>query len=165
MINIEKLDFVYDRTKEDVDRVKYLNEQYLKGIITEKEKQEWNAGISGKSGLKGALNLSDINRNENNCKVISELLAVTVDIKKWDHDDIPRVMDYTRICDNVRKIRLSFIAHSDTPEVPEQPLNTYQKWNDIERILHDVYYSYVRLKNSSYYCGIEMYAGEGIGDL
>ncbi|MCM1327265.1 MAG: hypothetical protein NC094_12115 [Bacteroidales bacterium] len=157
--------FVYDRTRSDVERVKYLNQAYLDGTITEEEKQEWNTGINGKLGLKGAFNLSDIKRNENNCKVLGELLAVAVDIKEWQYGDIPRVSDYVRIRDNVRKIRSAFIVHADTPEVPEHPLNTYQKWNDIEKILHDVYYIYVALKNSYYYCGDNMYAGEGIGVL
>lgn len=157
--------FVYDRTQADVDRVKYLNEQYLKRTITEDEKQEWNTGINGKFGLKGAFNLSDIKRNENNCKIIGELVSAPVIIKEWNYGDIPRVSDYSRIRENVQKIRSSFITYFDTPDVPAHPLNTYQKWNDIERILHDVYYIYVRLKNSYYYCGTEMYAGEGIGDM
>lgn len=157
--------FVYDRTQEDVDRVKYLNERYLKREITEEERQEWNTGINGKLGLKGAFNLSDIKRNENNCKIIGELVAAPVNVKEWKYGDIPRVIDYTRIRDNVQRIRNSWIILSDTPEVPGQPLNTYQKWNDIERILHDVYYTYVRIKNSYYYCDAELYAGEGIGDI
>lgn len=157
--------FVYDRTQADVDRVKYLNEKYLKGEITDEEVEEWNTGINGKTGQKGALNLSDIKRNENNCKIIGGLVAATVNVKEWEYGDIPRASDYARICSNVQKIRSAFITYSDTPEVPKQPLNTYQKWNDIEKILHDVYYIYLRLKNSYYYCGTEMYAGEGIGDL
>ena len=157
--------FVYDRTQEDVDRVKELNRKYLDGTITEEEKQEWNTGINGKVGLKGALNLSDIKRIENNVKVIGALVAAAVSVREWDYGDIPRVSDYTRRCGNVQKIRSTFIVHADTPQVPKQPLNTYQKWNDIEKILHDVYYIYVRLKNSYYYCGTEMCAGEGIGDL
>lgn len=157
--------FVYDRTQADVDRVKYLNGQYLKGTITEEEKQEWGTGINGKVGLKGAFNLSDIRRNENNCRVIGALVAAAVEVKEWEYGDIPRASDYRRISQNVRKVKEAFFTYSDTPEVPEQPLNTYQKWNDIEKILHDVYYLYVRLKNSYYYCGNDMYAGEGIGEL
>lgn len=157
--------FVYDRTQEDVDRVKELNGKYLAGTVTEEEKQEWGIGINGKLGLKGAFNLADIRRNENNCKIIGELVAATVIAKEWGYGDIPRISDYARIRENVRRIREAFLVHSGTPEVPDQPLNTYQKWNDIEKILHDVYYIYVRLKNSYYYCGNEMYAGEGIGDM
>lgn len=157
--------FVYDRTQADVDRVKYLNERYLNGTITEEEKREWNTGINGKVGLKGAFNLSDIKRIENNVRIIGKLVSATVDVKEWEYGDIPRVSDYARIRDNVQKVKNAFIAYRDTPGIPDQPLNTYQKWNDIEQILHDVYYIYVRLKNSYYYCDTEMYAGEGIGDL
>ncbi len=157
--------FVYDRTQADVDRVKELNKKYLDGTITDEEKQEWNTGINGKLGLKGAFNLSDIQRIENNTQIIGGLVAASVNVKTWAYGDIPRVSDYRRIRQNVQKIKEAFLTHSDTPEVPGQPLNTYQKWNDIEKILHDVYYIYVRLKNSYYYCDTEMYAGEGIGDL
>lgn len=158
--------FVYDRTQEDVDRVKYLNERYLKREITDKEMEEWRTGINGKLGLKGALNLSDIKRNENNCDIIGKFIQAEVNIKEWDYGDIPREGDYERILSNVGAIRsTAFVVHEDTPEVPSHPLNTYQKWNDIEKILHDVYYIYVMLKNSYYYCGTEMHAGEGTGDI
>lgn len=157
--------FVYDRTQADVDRVKELNRKYLDGTITDEEKQEWGTGINGKLGLKGAFNLSDIQRIENNTQIIGKIVAAPVNVKTWEYGDIPRVSDYRRIRQNVQKIKEAFLTHADTPEVPGQPLNTYQKWNDIEKILHDVYYIYVRLKNSYYYCGTEMYAGEGIGDL
>lgn len=157
--------FVYDRTQEDVDRVKYLNEKYLAGDITKEEKEEWDTGINEKLGLKGAFNLSDIRRNENNCKIIGDILNVSVEIKNWSYGDIPRENDYARIRENVRKIRDAFMVYTGTPEIPAQPLNTYQKWNDIERILHDVYYIYVAQKNSYYYCGEELFAGEGIGDI
>lgn len=157
--------FVYDRTQEDVERVRYLNKKYINRTITDEEKQEWNTGINGKLGLKGAFNLSDIKRNENNCRIIGGLVEADVDVKEWEYGDIPRVSDYLRIRDNVQRIRDAYLTYSDTPPTPIQPLNTYQKWNDIEKILHDVYYIYTAIQNSYYYCGTEMYAGEGIGDI
>ncbi len=164
-MEITDLSFVYDRTQADVDRVKELNTKYLDGTITEDERREWNIGINGSHGLKGAFNLADIKRIEGNAQIIGALVAVTVNIKEWGYGDIPRVSDYARIRENVRKIQDALMVLSDTPEIPDQPFNTYQKWNDIERILHDVYCIYVRYKNSYYYCSTEMYAGEGIGDL
>lgn len=158
------MEFVYDRTQADVDRVKYLNDRYISGDITEEERQEWNTGINGIAGLKGAFNLADIQRIEENCRTISEILSADVDTKEWEYGDIPRASDYLRIRDNVQRIRDTYPAISSIPQVPEQPLNTYHKWNDIEKILHDVYSIYVRIQNSFYYCG-EMYAGEGIGEL
>ena len=164
-MDMEDLNFVYDRTQADVDRLKELNSRYLARTITDREIREWSTGINGKAGLKGALNLSDVNRVEENTSAIARCLATIVSTKEWEYGDIPRVSDYQRIRNNVQKIKDSFMALSDTPDVPDQPLNTYQKWNDIERILHDVYYIYVRLQNSYHYCGTEVYAGEGIGDL
>lgn len=164
-MEITDLDFVYDRTQADVDRVKELNRKYLDGTITEDERREWDTGINGKFGLKGAFNLSDIQRIEGNVQVIGGLVAAIVDVRGWEYGDIPRVSDYVRIRENVQRIKDALMVLSDTPELPGQPLNTYQKWNDIERILHDVYGIYVRLKNSYYYCGDGMYAGEGIGIL
>jgi len=164
-MNIEELHFVFDRTQEDVDRVKELNKKYLNGTITEEEKKEWNTGFNGKEGLRGAFNLSDIFRIEYNIGKIGEYLAVIVSTRQWEYGDIPRSRDYSRIRENVQKIREALMIYSDTPQVPEQPLNIYRKWNDIEQILHDVYNIYVRLKNSYYYCGTDLCAGEGIGVL
>lgn len=164
MISVKELKFIYDRTQKDVDKVIELNKKYLSGAITYDEIRKWNTGINGEAGLKGAFNLSDINRNEHNCQIIGGVLATTISVKEWEYGDIPKISDYSRIRENVQKIRSAFITYSDTPEVPEQPLNTYQKWNDIERILHDVYYIYTRFQESRYYCG-EIYAGEGIGDI
>lgn len=164
-MDIEELYFVYDRTQADVDRVKELNVKCLDGTITEEEEKEWNTGINGKEGLRGAFNLSDIQRIEYNIDKLGTYLATIVSVKEWDYGDIPRASDYARIRENVQKTKEVLVGYSDTPEVPIQPLNTYQKWNDIERILHDIYNIYVMLKNSYYYCGTEIYAGEGIGDI
>ena len=157
------MEFVYDRTQADVDRVKYLNERYVNGTITDEERQEWNTGINGSIGLKGVFNLFDINRIENNCQAIGEILLADVDTKEWEYGDIPRVSDYLRIRENVQKIKEAFPS-SSAPETPAQPLNTFQKWNDIERILFETYSAYERFLNSFFYCG-EIYAGEGIGDI
>ena len=151
------MEFIFDRTQADIDRVKELNEKYRTGKITEEERSEWAAG------LKGALNAADLNRIEGNTEIIAEYLATVVSVKTWKPSDIPRVSDYKRIRDNVQKVRDAWAVKSDTPPTPEQPLNTYQKWNDIERILHDVDFVYTRTMESRYYCGDEFYAGEGVG--
>lgn len=158
MKSIENLTFIYDRTQENVDRIKELTEKYLNGTITDEEKSEWN------DNSKGAFNLSDINRIESNISSIASFLIVFVDTKQWEYENIPRVSDYERIRNNVQSIKDAWVL-SNIPEIPEQPLNTYQKWNDIEKILHDVYQNYKRYINSFYYSGTEIYAGEGIGDL
>lgn len=164
-MNVGELEFVYDRTQEDVNRVIELNKKYLNGTITQDEIREWNNGLNGRPGLKGAFNLSDINRIEGNIDIISKVFIIFVNTKKWELGDTPRVSDYQRIRENTEKIHSLSFVRSDTPEVPDSPLNTYQKWNDIEKILYDAYDIYIRLRNSYYYCDTEIYSGEGIGDL
>ena len=113
---------------------------------------------------KGVLNAEDINRIENNTGDIADKIAVPVTVKSWSVGGLPRVSDYKRIRDNVERIRQGYGIRSDTPATPEQPLNTYQKWNDIERILFDVNDLYDRTENARAYCG-EIFAGEGVGIL
>ena len=113
---------------------------------------------------KGVLNADDINRIENNTETIADKIAVPVTVKSWPVGGLPRVSDYKRIRDNVERIRQGYGIRSDTPATPEQPLNTYQKWNDIERILFDVNDLYDRTENARAYCG-EIFAGEGVGIL
>lgn len=150
---------VYDRTQKDVERVVELNYKYLEQTITDAEKAEWAAG------MKGALNISDINRIEENTALLAAFFAVTVNTKKWTTGDIPRESDYQRIRDNVQAVRRSWNVLGGTPATPTQPLNTYQKWNDIEQILNDLLATYNRTMNAYYYIGDELYAGEGIGIL
>lgn len=127
--------FVYDRTQEDADNKR----------------------------PKACLNAKDLERTESNTELIADYIGVPVRIRKdWKAGDLPRRSDYLRIRDNVEKIRSGYAIRADTPETPEQPLNTYQKWNDIEHILHDVSWIYMNNKNNIEYCG-ELSAGEEIG--
>lgn len=152
--------FIYNRTQEDVDRVKYLNNKYLTGTITEEEKQEWSRD------LIGALNVSDLERVEWNSDVIASFFNKTIVTKRWKMGDIPRESDYKRIRDNVQEIRNMFPVSFETlPPVPEQSLNTFQKWNGLEKILYNIYTIYQATLKNQYYCDTEMYAGEGVGDL
>lgn len=174
----EGLIFIYDRTQADVDRVKYLNNRYLQGTITDAEREEWNRNVVCKYGLAyelgligtergliGALNLADIQRIEWNMKVIADMLDVSIVTKEWDYNSIPRVSDYRRIRENTNKLQKAWFILTQAPEVPTQPLNTYQKWNDIEKILHAIYKAYKAYLRSWYYCDMELYAGEGVGDI
>ncbi|MBE5846246.1 MAG: hypothetical protein E7300_01040 [Lachnospiraceae bacterium] len=130
------MDFVYDRTQADIDN----------------------------RTAKGFLNAVDLNRVENNIDVISGKLALPFTKKIWARTGLPRVADFTRIRNGVNAIREGYGHYSDTPATPSQPLNTYQKWNDVERILHDVNEVYDRSMGALNYCG-EVLAGEGIGTL
>lgn len=153
------MEFVFDRTQADVDRVEELNKKYLAGTITDEEKEEWM------SDLKGALNSSDLNRIESNMLALSEMFGSFIKSKNWIVGDIPRVNDYKRILENLNTIRESWPVLIETPDNPKQPLTTYGKWNDIEKILHDINQNYIRHIESFYYCGNDVFAGEGIGIL
>lgn len=113
---------------------------------------------------KGVLNAEDLNRIESNTETIAGKIAVPVTVKSWPVGGLPRVSDYMRILYNVERIRQGYGIRSDTPETPEQPLNDFQKWNDIERILFDVNDIYEKTESAKVYCG-EIFAGEGVGTL
>lgn len=132
--------FITDRTQEDVDLVKSLNKKWEDGSITNAEKTVWN------SNLKGALNRSDLERNEYNLYCLSELLDLGLttcynpNTGTYNIDEIPRTTYYTQLLNNVKVVYNSNRRYPTTPRPPEHPLSSYQKWNDIEQILHDVYY-------------------------
>lgn len=149
------MEWIYDRTQEDVEKAKEINRKYIEKTITEEEKINWSVG------MKGALNASDLNRIESNTAVIAQMVGTQVITKEWTSSDIPRESDYFRIRENIQHIRDAWYVVAGLPPTPTQPLNTYQKWNDIEKILHDLYYSYEKI--IGYFCGTEVYAGEGIG--
>ena len=147
-------DAVTDRTLKDVERVKELLEKGYK-YFTPEEKTEWSGD------LKGALNTSDLVRIQNNIQLLSDVFELDVIA-----DDIPELPDetfYDQMIVNVESIRNAYCIYEETPRTPEAPLNTYSKWNDIEKILLDVYQ--ILLSNFNYYCGNEIYAGDETGLL
>lgn len=144
--------FVYDRNILDISEAKELTEKIQTtgfSSLTENEKQKWQ------SGLKGTLNYTDLNRIEGNSLELAQMVGVSVDAPKtnWTMTDIPTQRDFKRIRDNVQKIRSSNYVYSDTPVTPELPLNRYEKINDIEKILFDVYDMYTRNMSAIYYVG------------
>lgn len=146
---------VTDRSQSDVKRVLELLEKGWKNL-TEDEQTEWN------SGLKGALNKSDLERIQNNIQLLSEVLELDLTVTVVVPDP-PTISFFDEIRENTESIRGAYMIHKTTPTVPEQPLNMIEKWNDIEKILEDVYG--ILLNNFNYYCGNEIYAGEETGLL
>lgn len=145
---------VTDRTQSDVERVLELLKKGWQSF-THEEKETWQ------KGLKGALNRADLERIQNNVQLLSDVLEL--DLVVEEIPEIPKVNFYNALAENVEAIRGAYCIHSDTPLTPQAPLNTYQKWNDIEKILMDVYE--ILLNNFSYYCGNEIYAGDTSGLL
>lgn len=148
--------FVYDRTQADVDEVSRMEKVGWEGM-TDDERTAW------KKGMKGALNLSDIKRIENDCYVLAQLLNVSIVTHRENLPRFPTASYFKSLLDNVSTLRALGYRYQTTPEVPEQPINTYQKVNDIERILSDIYYVYN--SNFVHYAGDGLYAGQDIGLL
>lgn len=153
--------FVYNRTMEDVEHVIELTRKYQEGTITDEEKRIWS------NGMKGAINASDLNRIESNISVVASILCAKIkdSRKDWTSYDIPYTEDYDRIINNTQIIRDALPYAPGVPTVPGRPLNTFEKWNDIERITHDMKELYIRIINSRYQCGDEIIAGEEVGML
>ena len=60
----------------------------------------------------------------------------------WSYIDIPSRLDFQRIVDNLKVLVNRGKALKTTPEIPELPLNSYQKINDLEKILYNLYWVY-----------------------
>ncbi len=148
--------FVYDRTQKDVDRVNSLHRKGWKSLSAD-ERKEWMSGT-----MKGALNRSDLKRIENNIHVIARMLGISVVTNRDNLPHIPDDVYFQRMLGNVEVLRRTGFIYQETPKVPGQPLNTYQKVNAVERILHDVYTVYTDNCIDKYYCGQELFA-DGAG--
>ena len=111
---------------------------------------------------KGYANVTDFNRLENNCGVLSDIFSLGLQIKTdWQRTDKPTESNQKRIVGNVVKIYGAF-AVPGNPTPPKYPLNTFQKWNAAETILLNVYNGYNRLMDSIIRAG-EAFSGDDIG--
>lgn len=144
--------FVYDRTREDVELAAALRRLGWQQM-TEEQRKIW------RGGLKGCLNFSDLKRIENAIYVIGQLLRVELQTNKDSLPEIPDTLYFRTLLKNVAKLREAGYLRRDTPELPGEPMNTWQKINDIEHILHDVYTVYNDNNSRYFYCG-EICSGE-----
>lgn len=112
---------------------------------------------------KGFCNVVDMQRLEDNCVILANVLGVTIDGRsEWAMEEFPDQSEFTRILGNINTLRGAYYTSSSTPSTPENPMNHYAKWNAAERILYDLYTLY--LANASAYIRAgEAFAGEQIG--
>ena len=115
------------------------------------------------AGLKGCINTSDLSRIENNIQILIDVLELDNTSHVGVVPEFPTANSYFDMKLNVAAIRAAYCVHSDTPAVPELPYNTWKKYNDIEKILADVYE--VISAQMNYYAGTEIYAGDTVGLL
>jgi len=149
--------FVCDRSQTDVDRVSELRNIGWQNM-SDAQRAEWL------NGLKGCLNRSDLKRIENDIYVIAQQFGLNIRTSRGNLPELPDTSYFERMLDNVRTLRNTGYIHTDTPEVPSQPINTYQKVNDIEHILRDIYEIHTANHTRYLYCG-EICAGDAIGLL
>lgn len=152
----EWIEPVVDRTKEDVEKASRLFVSGW-GAMNDSEKRVWI------SGLKGALNTSDLERISNNVQVLADKLHLELE-NVYEHVPVFLTEAYfLNLGENVKRIRDLKIAHDDTPYLPKAPYNTYEKINNIEKILKDAYD--ILSDNFNYFAGTEIYSGDTIGFL
>lgn len=146
---------VTDRKQADVDR---LYELFAKGNFDKLTSNEQHELVNNS---KGALNADDLRRIKNNIELLVEVLELDLTISAVPR--IPTQSYFAEIIDNVTAIRNCNYIYTKTPVVPEAPLNTFKKWNDIEKILADTYD--ILMSNFHYYAGEQLYAGDSIALL
>jgi len=147
---------VTDRTQDDVLRAKELNAKGWENM-TEAERTEWL------NGLKGAYNVSDLNRVGHNVACLAEVLAdlghiVSVSPKTdWTAEDIPTQAQMATYLNNVKALKDGFYGTIDLPETMDKL--TVEGANNIERLLCEIEQNIRNLIEAWFYCG-ELYCGE-----
>lgn len=111
---------------------------------------------------KGFCNTGDLNRVEENCAVLAQLLGVAIATKVWQRTDFPTVSEIGRISSNIAALRAAYYTRQSTPPTPQNPLNTWHKWNAAEAILHDLHSIYTANQEAVQRSG-ELILGETIG--
>lgn len=128
---------ITDRTILDIDKLQEYDEIGYKNLTTE-QKNEWL------SGMKGALNSSDLNRIESNQQYILNILSnqyILTFKTNWLMTDFVEDSDENRILMNLKTLMQPF-NFEEEPQVPEKPLNYFEKINQIESIILQMYDKY-----------------------
>lgn len=112
----------------------------------------------------GVLNASDLNRIDGNMQELAKNLGVTIaPAKNWTNSSIPVVSDYERIINSTKAVRSALKVPEPMPEVPTMPLNSFDKYNAIEKIQLMLYTQYRILQDAKIFAGEGYYSGDKIG--
>ena len=131
-------------------------------MITDRTQSDvTNLNIDSSTASKGAYNYTDLNRVEAKVKELNDLLvsynymsALTTKLN-WAITDKFNVNDSTRYLNNIKAIRNALATYTTTPQVPSTMANlTYQKANDIEKILVDIEHLLISMENWFVYSGV-----------
>lgn len=112
---------------------------------------------------KGHYNVSDLNRVEEWCEYLTNLLTsysykVDIQVKKnWQRSDFPTSSEMERIRQNINRLKEAYFSFTQIPENLEYM--TIEKANDIEKILFEIDTLLNNMISQFNYCG-EIYSGE-----
>lgn len=112
---------------------------------------------------KGHYNVSDLNRVEEWCEYLANLLTsysykVDVQVKKnWQRSDFPTSSEMERIRQNINRLKKVYFSFTQIPENLEYM--TIEKANDIEKILFEIDTLLNNMISQFNYCG-EINSGE-----
>jgi hypothetical protein len=132
---------ITDRTKADAERVKTLAAKIRAKTATAEEVQEYL------SDLKGAYNVSDLNRVGNAMNFIADKLrsvgiAVEVSPKTdWEQGDLTvTAAQAAHYLSDIQTLRSMLSVYPTTPTTPDSlDTLTFETANNIEQILVDLY--------------------------
>lgn len=151
---------ITDRTYNDVARWKELHDKGW-AAMTAAERSEWMGD------MKGRYSYSDMNRVESAVEELSKWLYEAKYLKApltvktdWNLWSVPTRSDMTRYLGNISVLREAVAVYPTTPMAPtvDQRL-TYDRANDIEQILVDLYEISTNIRKAWLRSG-EIYSGE-----
>lgn len=111
---------------------------------------------------KAYINTQDLNRIEGNIKYLSSVLGCDTNTKIWADGEFIFISDIERINFNLQILTQAYILTRKSPEIPKVPYTVYSQWNDVEKIIYDIYNLFYANKSAVAFCN-EVYAGTQIG--
>lgn len=160
----EWIEPIWYRTRQDVDRVWYLNNKIAKDGMTSLTAQEQAAWLSG---LLGCLNYFDLNRIEIDTRWLTKVLldygystGVTEIKTDWTMTDMTYEAELERVRSNVQRLIDGY--HAQIAELPSSLQKPgWQDINAVERILYEMREMIGRMEQSFRYCGT-FNCGQGV---
>lgn len=153
-------ELITDRTQADLERIKTLSQKSF-DQMTMAERLEWA------SSLKGAYNATDLNRVGQAIKYVENQLHAygytihTTPKTDWNMDDIPTLEQLNHILEDIQTCRDKLSLPSGTPNVPiSMVLFNYERANDIEKILLQVYNSLMKIVEGLIIYSNDIYSNE-----
>lgn len=111
---------------------------------------------------KAFINTADLNRIEGNMQRLASILHCGINTKEWTDGEFIFLSELQRMRENLLTLTSAYTLTDKSPAVPQLPFVIYSQWNDIEKILYDMYTLFYANQARVPYCG-EVYAGTEIG--